>query len=333
MKHKLFFTLTLSSVLVCSLMFLMGCKEDLRFKAEQDEIVGEDAENEAIVDESTIILYYINSEKTKLVEEEIVYDRDRYGSITNISNVLELLSTDLADSNLLPSIPDTVEMNKVDFNKDNKSVIIDYNSNFNELDSNEALLLRASVVLSLIQFEYVNAAKITVDGQPLLDSNGQPIGYLDQNDIIITGDDYLLNSETHSINLYFTNKNRTALVLETREVQLELGQTLPQVILEELIKGPTDPELQATIPQESIVNEVFTSDGICYIDFNKNFVQGQLTSRVSDELIIFSIVNSLTDLATVNQVQFLVDGVMIPKYNSIENFDKVFSRNLDIIEK
>lgn len=332
MKLKLFLTLTLSSVLVCGLIFLMGCKEDIGFKAEQEEM-GENAENEAIDDIPTITLYYINDEKTKLVEEEIEYNKEKFGSITNISNVLELLSTDPADTSLLPSIPDTVEMNKVDFNKENKSVIIDYNSNFNELDSNEALLLRASVVLSLIQFEYVNAAKITVDGQPLLDSNGQPIGYLDENDIIITGDDYLLNSETYKINLYFANERGTALVLETREVQLELGQTLPQVILEELMNGPTDVTLQLTIPQESKVNEVFTSDGICYIDFSKNFVQGQLTSKVSDELIIYSIVSSLTDLATVNQVQFLVEGVMVSKYNSIEDFDKVFSRNLDIIEK
>ena len=76
---------------------------------------------------------------------------------------------------------------------------------------------------------------------------------------------------------------------------------------------------------------VVTTDYICYVNFDPSFLEQNQV--VSDELMIYSIVNSLCELPYVNGVQLLVDvesEIMLHKTFSLA---QVLRRNTDLIEK
>lgn len=56
-------------------------------------------------------------------------------------------------------------------------------------------------------------------------------------------------------------------------------------------------------------------------------------SNVPEKLTIYSIVNSLTEVNTVNKVQFLIEGEKINEYNGDMDFSKTFERNNELIRK
>ena len=55
-------------------------------------------------------------------------------------------------------------------------------------------------------------------------------------------------------------------------------------------------------------------------------------SDISDEVAIYSVVNSLCDLSSVSKVQFMIDGKTIATYRENLAFDGLFERNLDLVQ-
>jgi len=98
------------------------------------------------------------------------------------------------------------------------------------------------------------------------------------------------------------------------------------VLVEELIAGPSGqiewlyPSIN---PGTKIVN-VMTKDGVCYVNLDENFLT--VINNVSTDISIYSIVNSLVELSSVNKVQILVNGEAPAGYPT-----NTFERNLDIV--
>ena len=84
-----------------------------------------------------------------------------------------------------------------------------------------------------------------------------------------------------------------------------------------------------TVPEGTKLIKTTTKEGICYIDFNSSFLNKR--AGLSDEVAVYSIVNSLAELSTVSKVQFTIDGVSVEKYGDGMVFDGIFERNLDIV--
>ncbi len=104
--------------------------------------------------------------------------------------------------------------------------------------------------------------------------------------------------------------------------------SLEELVIEELIKGPTDGTLQSTIPQDTTLLKISEQDGVCYVDFSENFL-GRIEG-INDDVVIYSVVNSLTEIANINKVQITVDGKYIKKYGNSILLDKPLEKNLNI---
>ena len=66
------------------------------------------------------------------------------------------------------------------------------------------------------------------------------------------------------------------------------------------------------------------------MDFNDKFmtkIQG-----VEDEVVIYSVVNSLVELSGINKVKFSINGEVKKNYGDGIPFEGLFERNLEIVE-
>ena len=104
------------------------------------------------------------------------------------------------------------------------------------------------------------------------------------------------------IRLYFTNEDNTKLFMEIRYISMEEAKksvnTIASTIVKELINGPdAKTGLKRTIPEGAKLRSPVSINGnIATVDFTKEFVDNHPGGKSAEQITIFSIVNSLTEL-------------------------------------
>jgi germination protein M len=102
--------------------------------------------------------------------------------------------------------------------------------------------------------------------------------------------------------------------------------------MEQLLKGPDERRLLSALPAGTKLNSISVSDdGVCIANFDAS-LETAITG-VTENVTLYSIVNSLTELDSIKQVQILVNGetphlsnvevdlsTAVPRNDSIINF-------------
>lgn len=153
-----------------------------------------------------------------------------------------------------------------------------------------------------------------------------------------------LSSCAQQVTLYFAGYTETDGFLVSEERTVSFAGDDYQKIIEELIKGPGDTGLFPTIPSDVKVNSVMLSGGTAIVDLSKevltNFEEIPHSS-LSEELAIYSIVNTLTGFEGIDKVRIIVEGLGSGELEGlyIEDFwghigiYTEFERNEEIIQK
>lgn len=137
-------------------------------------------------------------------------------------------------------------------------------------------------------------------------------------------------TELTELTLYFATDNA---MLKKITVKTELGEkSEEEAVVDLLIKGVDDEEMISVIPSETKINSVKTADGTCTVDLSGDFVDGDFSGTADRTLAVYSIVNSLTELDGVENVQFLTDGEKQEIFGDFL-FDEPFEANEALILK
>ena len=109
---------------------------------------------------------------------------------------------------------------------------------------------------------------------------------------------------------------------------------LEELVVERLIQGPKGSDklgYYATLDENTRINRIAVNNNICYIDFDESFLVKPV--GVSEDVVIYSVVNTLTELKTVNQVKFTVNGEEREIYNDYAKMNGCIERSYDIINE
>ena len=88
-------------------------------------------------------------------------------------------------------------------------------------------------------------------------------------------------------------------------------------VLEALVAGPQDEGLAAVLPEGLEIRSVRMENGVCYADLSAALLESVPDSREEQELVVYSIVNTLCSLETVDGVQLLVEGEGLEEYGTL----------------
>ncbi len=302
-------------IMALSLLFLASCG-----KSNQKE------------DPNKKYLYFINNAQTKIVFEEYEIKQQTESEIT--TELLQALQKDPKDRSNKKTIPDNLKIPTVDFLGNNK-VRLNFDATYNQLEGIQELLRRAAIVRTLCQVDFITSVEFYIEGNPLMDADGLQVGAMTESSFI----DSFNYLEKQNITLYYANDKKERLKGVEALANYDGSSTVERIVIDQLIKGTSGIEnveqyygkVYNTIPSGSVCNSINTVDFICYVDLNKNFTEG--LDGVSDELVIYSIVNSLTSLSTINKVKFTIDGESVKNYGTVANFDQFFEMNYNLIDK
>lgn len=303
--------------LLAAVLCLGGCGA---FSAEKEE----QTEN---VEDGSYLLYYMNVDETGLERETFKPESEETDAL--VQEMLERLDNEEPKNEMLALLPKDVDINSYALRKN--SVVIDFNKNYRQMGTVRELLARAGIVKTLIQAPEIQNVEFTVDGEAVVDSNGDPVGEMNANTFVeYTGTD-INNYQYTTLTLYFTNEAGDKLLPEQRNVYYSSNLPLERVVMEQLLKGPREADMQRTLSEEVNVLSVTVSDGICYVNFGESFVDSALP--VQESIPIYSIVNSLVDSCGIKQVKISVEGESKMIFRETMNLDQFYEKNEDLIQQ
>ena len=247
-------------------------------------------------------VYYLNMDKTRLVEES--YDSPGAEGEALIMELLDRLQSAPDSSKLRQTIPTNVIVKGISIN--GPYLYIDFNQKYNNMAPTEEVLVRAGIVKTLMQTKVCPLIAFTVNSEPLTSKDGTVVGAMTGDSFVENPGKQINSSIETTLTLYFSNEDGTGLVKETRNVHYSSNISMEKLIMEQLIEGPKSSSLVATIPSGTTLISVTQVDGVCYINLGESFRTQSAT--VPEEITLYSIVNSLTELQGVSQVQIAING-------------------------
>ncbi len=121
------------------------------------------------------------------------------------------------------------------------------------------------------------------------------------------------------INFYFSGLGEEKkLVSEKRSVNAGSPANAVQNAIQELLKGPSKSYHFPVIPAGTKLLGVETYENTAKVDLSQEFLENSLDSRILDEYVIYSIVNTLTEIPEIEGVVFYIEGVRIKVYGNID---------------
>ncbi len=224
-----------------------------------------------------------------------------------IKYIIDKLEGEPSDPELKKLLPSSVKMKSAYFGLDGQ-LIVSFDKEYNNLSTIDELLLRAGYVKTLSQLDFVNYVEFYVDDMPLI-LRGEVIpGLMKGSDFIDNTGEYSDFSQQVDLTVYFVKKDEKMLGSGIYRVTYDGTNPYEELATNLLIKGPgeDDDEFIPTLPAETKINKISTSDGIVYVDFNESFIN--FRDNIGEELTIYSVVNTLCDLPGIMKVSITVEG-------------------------
>lgn len=303
-------------------LFLLACLICLTGCVRKEEKTAEEADN-------VYRIYYLNSAMTKMEPQEYTMPQKLKGDSTEITdweilNLMEQLRTVPKDLDRQAAVPDKVGFER--YKLEDTVLYLYFDNNYAMINATREILCRASLVRTLTQIKGVDYVAVYTAEQPLMDNSGSPVGPMASADFI----DNITNVNSYEkteLVLYFSDETGEKLEKETREVVHNVSTSLEKLVIEQLIAGPGRPGMNPTLPKDTKLLNVSVNENVCYINFDSSFLNNTL--EVKEYIPIYSIVNSLAAVSSINKVQITVDGSQEVMFRDVISLNQLFERNLD----
>lgn len=310
----------ISLVCIMALMLLAAC--------------GGNAEEQAVPEElspNQIYIYYVNQEKTDMVQA--VYSLNTDNSLEqNVDELLTHLKDMEATAECQSPIPEDFTYLDAPIENVGGRIEVSFSVIYDNISSESLLFFKGCVSKTLLQLEGVNMVTIFMTDLANSDPETATVSEtFDEDSFTMSFGDTIGNKQKGNIVLYFANESGDALKEYRKSVEISNTASLGRTVVESLIEGPKREGYQATISEGTTIQNIAAKDGIYYVDLSEEFYNTD--NPLKNDIIVYSIVNSLVELPAISKVQFLKNGEKVQFYRETLPFDGLFERNLDIIEQ
>lgn len=271
-------------------------------------------------------VFYLNAEASKLVPEKV--ELKETDGEAMVRELLEVLAAQPEDASLRQTIPPNVKVLGV--SAVSYQITVDFSKEYYEMEPTEEILTRAAIAKTLLQFTDYPYVMFTVESEPLVNSNGTNVGAMSQDSFVENPGEQINSSQKTTLTLYFSNKDGDLLVPETREVHYSSNISLEKLVMEQLMEGPKKSGLQSTIPAGTKLITITVVDSICYVNLDEMFLNQN--KEISEPVVLFSIVDSLTELSSIEKVQISINGDTSGKCRYSYDFANMYEADMSIVE-
>lgn len=287
-------------IYITAMLCLSGCKAETESRGTGAEV------------------FYLSASETKLEPRgsgfELTGEKEK-----DIESLLGSLSS--APDDIRYRAPLAKGFSLLGYTVSDSMLTLDFDAAYTKMDASTEVLVRAAIVKTLLGVKGIRYIYFTVEGEPLTDNIGKPVGGMSSKTFIYNDGNAINTYDEVVVKLYFANKDATGLIGAYRDKFYSTNVPLELFVVEETIAGPSGQieGLYPTINPDTNIIGVSTSDGVCYVNLDAGFTV--TVGNVPTEMAAYSIVNALTDLPGIERVQILVNGE-VPSVLSAVSFEK-----------
>ena len=312
MSIKRFSAVLLSVLLIAASFGAMGCA-----KKEEPQ-------------SGIFYLYYKDVSALNLHPVEAYFDQ-AYPFEERVASIFGKLRESDRRATYVSAIPERVEILSAVL--DGTCLVFDFSASYHQMLFFEEVMMRAAVVRTFTQMPEVSTVEFRVEGQPLVLQRGAgtlvgPMKASDFMDVFGSG----LNAYTEGrFTLYFATESGDKLHPVVREQYHSNQISLEQFALQQLISGPmSEAEGFPVLPPSLKINSLTVREGVCHVDLSTDILTQSLS--LPAETIIFSIVDTLTEITGTTSVRISIDSRSDVFFMDTVDLSRLLYRNLDYIE-
>ena len=245
-----------------------------------------------------------------------------------LREVIKILFDGPRNKNLLRFDLGNLKILDVNLDEKNKMAEINFSREYKNIENE--IFFRSALIWSVTSLDFVDKVEIFVDGKNLAEViENINFDFFDRENILLNPEISDEKVYRKIFKLYFRKKNK--LLAEERKIDIGLNQPEEKYILEQIILGPENNNLESVVPKETKIYDIKTDKDICYISLSDDFLNINKLDLDDQKFAVYGIVNSLTELENINKVQFLIETEKIDKKNLVFDLAKPFERNEKII--
>ena len=276
--------------------------------------------------ESRYHIEYLSKDNSRLVKveyEPVATDTDGL-----IGEFLGVLCSDAENVEYKKPIPGDVTI--LSYSLDGVILTLRFHENYSRMSAVEEVLCRAAIVRTMTQIEGVDCVAFYIGEAPLTDAKGNLVGSMTPDSFVENPGEHINSIQNTTLTLYFSNESGDALVKEVREeVYYSSNISMEKLVMEQLLEGPVTAGAKAAVPEGTKLMSVSVADGVCFVSLDETFRNQDY--RVNEAIVIYSIVDSLSELSNVSKVQISVKGDTSGVYRDSFAMSDIYERNLDYV--
>lgn len=299
---------------------IVGCKSQKKISVIEKE-------------DTAFKVYYMDSSDSKIVCETFLPEEETTENL--IWECIGVLKNAPQNSTYKSVLPDPIEVLDITL-QDKGQLTLNFNEAYAAQNGITEILARAAIVKTISQVEGVNYIEFYVNGLPLMLSVDKAVGFMTPEDFIDNTGEETNFYQNATLTLFFAKAGGQMLKEIRVNIVYDGTISMEQLVIQQLIAGPSSisgidlDEVLATVPPNTKLIKISVKDGICYLDLSNEFIDKN--PDITNEVAIYSIVNSLVELSSIDKVQFSINGEQRATYRDGMVFNVIFERNLDLVE-
>ena len=133
------------------------------------------------------------------------------------------------------------------------------------------------------------------------------------------------------VNVYYPRSDGTGLVAVRRTVSTEKDDKYTAA-MKSLLTGTKEKGQTNVFPKKAKLRSIVVKDGIATVDFSKELKTNFSGGSTGEEMLIGSIVNTLTDFPEVQKVSILIDGSAVETLSGHMDLSEPLTRMTELLK-
>ena len=133
------------------------------------------------------------------------------------------------------------------------------------------------------------------------------------------------------VNVYYPRSDGTGLVAVRRTVSTEKDDKYTAA-MKSLLTGTKEKGQTNVFPTKAKLRSIVVKDGIATVDFSKELQTNFSGGSTGEEMLIGSIVNTLTDFPEVQKVSILIDGSAVETLSGHMDLSEPLTRMTELLK-
>ncbi|MBR5577460.1 MAG: GerMN domain-containing protein [Lachnospiraceae bacterium] len=284
-------------------------------------------------EEKELQIYYLNKEETEVTSLSYLPKESGENKEALVWEILERLSVQPDQVGYRPAIN---EYQVKDCILRESQVTLNFSKEYENQHFTREVLSRAAIVKTLTQLDFIQLVQFQVEGKNLADSLGEEVGVLSSDSFLDNTGQDMKNYEEITLNLYFASVKGDRLIKVNRTLHYNTNIALEKLVVEQIIAGPLNSksyisEIYPTVNKDTKIISVSVKDGICYVNLSNPFLTP--INNITPDVMLYSLVNSLTELPGIVKVQLAVEGETKAVLGEKYHLTTLFERNVQLLEE